>query len=90
MSYDSETFRKITTYQCRKCLTTCNTLDNIGRHITKHPGQTNTQKTLMYEIKEISPEPNSQKQLQLQEHPSLQDHILTSQLAPMTTFISKH
>ena len=48
---------KVTTYQCSKCPTTCNRLDNIRRHIRKHPDQTNTPKTVMYEIKQMSPEP---------------------------------
>ena len=57
MSYGSETFRKSHYLQCSKCPTPCNRLDNIRRHIRKHPGQTNTPKTVMYEIKEMSPEP---------------------------------
>ena len=40
--YDHNTLRKVTTYQCSKCLTT---------------GQTNTSKTVMYEMKEMSSEP---------------------------------
>ena len=42
---------KVTTYHCSKCLTICNRLDNMRRHIKKHPGQTDTPKTIMYEIK---------------------------------------
>ena len=52
---------KVTTYQCSKCLTTRNRLDNIRRHNRKHPGQTNTPKTVMYEIKERSPEPEPKR-----------------------------
>ena len=48
---------KVTTYQCSKWPTTCNRLDNMRCHIKKHPGQTNTPKTVMYEIKQMSPEP---------------------------------
>ena len=48
---------KVTTYQCSKCPTTCNRLDNMRCHIRKHPGQTNTPKTVMYKIKQMSPEP---------------------------------
>ena len=47
---------KVATYQCSKCPTTCNRLDNMRCHITKHCGQTNTPKTVMYEIKQMSPE----------------------------------
>ena len=53
---------KVTSYQCSKCLTTCNRLDNISRHVTnKHSGQTSTPKTVMYEMKERSPEPTVPK-----------------------------
>ena len=52
-SYGHETFRKVTTYQCSKCLTTCNRLDNIRRQIRKHTAQTNTPKTVMYEVKQM-------------------------------------
>ena len=48
---------KVMTYQCSKCPTTCNRLDNMRCHIKKHPGQTDTPKTIMYEIKQMSPEP---------------------------------
>ena len=48
---------KGTTYQCSKCPTICNRLDNMRCHIRKHPGQTNTPKTVMYKIKQMSPEP---------------------------------
>ena len=44
-------------YQCSKCLTTCSRLDNMRCHIKKHLGQTNTPKTVMFEIKQMSPEP---------------------------------
>ena len=48
---------KVTSYQCSKCPTTCNRLDNIRRHVrNKHSGQTSTLKTVMYEIQEMSPE----------------------------------
>ena len=53
---------EVTTYQWNKCLTTCNRLDNIRRCIRKHPGQTNTPKTVMYEIKQITPEPDPKRQ----------------------------
>ena len=49
---------KVMTYQCSKCPTTCNRLDNMRHHIKKHPGQTTTPKTIMYEIKQMSPEPS--------------------------------
>ena len=52
---------KVTTYHCSKCLTICNRLDNRRRHIKKHPGQTDTPKTIMYEIKQMSPEPQRPK-----------------------------
>ena len=48
---------KVTTYQYSRCPTTCNRHDNIRCHIKKHPGQTSTPKTVMYEIKQMSPEP---------------------------------
>ena len=48
---------KVTTYQCSKCPTTCNRLDNMRLHIKKHPGQTMTPKIITYEIKQMSPEP---------------------------------
>ena len=48
---------KVTTNQCSKYPTTCNSVDNITRHVRRHSGQTNTYKTVMYEIKEMSPEP---------------------------------
>ena len=48
---------KVTTYQCSKCPTTCNRSDNIRSHVRKHSGQTSTPKTVLYEIKEMSPEP---------------------------------
>ena len=57
MPYGHYTLRKATTYQCSKCPTTCNRLDNIRRHVRKHSGQTSTPTTVMYEIKEMSPEP---------------------------------
>ena len=47
---------KVMTYQCSKCPTTCNRLDKMRCHIKKHPGQTNTPRTVMYEIKQMSPE----------------------------------
>ena len=37
---------KVTTYQCSKCNTTCNRLDNMRCHIRKHPGQTTTPKII--------------------------------------------
>ena len=52
---------KVTTYQCSKCLTTCNRFDNMRRHIKKCPGQTDTPKTIMYEIKQMFPEPQRPK-----------------------------
>ena len=48
---------KVNAYWCSKCPTTCNTIDNIRRHVRKHSGQTNTPMTVMYEIKEMTPEP---------------------------------
>ena len=48
---------KVTTSQCGICPATCNRLDNIRRHVRKHSGQTSIPKTVMYEIKEMSPEP---------------------------------
>ena len=48
---------KVTTYQCSKCNTTCNRLDNMRCHIRKHPGPTTTPKIVSYEIKQMSPEP---------------------------------
>ena len=48
---------KVTIYHCSKCLTICNRVDNMRRHIKKHPGQTDTHKTVMYEIKQMSLEP---------------------------------
>ena len=56
---------KVTTYHCSKCPTICNILDNIRRHIKKHPGQTDTPKTIMYEIKQMSPEPQRPKRQQI-------------------------
>ena len=50
---DMKHSEKVTTYQCSKCLTTCNRLDNIRRHIRKHPDKTNTPKIVMYEIKPL-------------------------------------
>ena len=38
---------KVMTYHCSKCMTICNRLDNMRRHIKKHPGQTDTPKTIM-------------------------------------------
>ena len=52
---------KVMTYHCSKCPTICNRLDNMRRHIKKHPGQTDTPKTIMYEIKQMSPEPQRLK-----------------------------
>ena len=52
---------KVPTYQCSKCPTICNRLDNIRRHIRKHPDQTNIPKTVMYEIKQMSPEPEPKR-----------------------------
>ena len=52
---------KVTTYHCSKCPTICNRLDNMRRHIKKHPGQTDTPKTIMYEKKQMSPEPQRPK-----------------------------
>ena len=52
---------KVTTYQCSKCPTTCNRLDNMRRHIKIHPGQIDTPKTIMYEIKQMSPKPQRPK-----------------------------
>ena len=52
---------KVMTYHCSKCPTICNRLDNMRRHIKKHPGQTDTPKTIMYEIKQMSPEPQRSK-----------------------------
>ena len=48
---------KVMTYQCSKYPATCNRLDNMRCHIKKHPGQTNTPKTVKYRIKQMSPEP---------------------------------
>ena len=55
---------KVTTYHCSKCLTICNRWDNMRWHIKKHPGQTDTPKTIMYEIKQMSPEPQKPKRQQ--------------------------
>ena len=49
---------KVTTYQCSKCNTTSNRLDNMRCHIRKHPGQTTPPKIISYEIKQMSPEPS--------------------------------
>ena len=48
--------KKVTTYHCSKCNTTCNRLDNMRCHIRKHPGPTTTPKIISYEIKKMSPE----------------------------------
>ena len=61
---------KVTTYHCSKCPTICNRLDNIRRHIKKHPGQTDTPKTIMYEIKQMSPEPQRPKRQQIKKKKS--------------------
>ena len=52
---------KVMTYQCSKCPTTCNRLDNMRRHIKKHPGQTDTPKTIMYEIKHVPRAPEAKE-----------------------------
>ena len=52
---------KVTSYQGSKCPTLCNRLDNIRRHVRKHSGHTIAPKTVMYEIKEMSPEPIAPK-----------------------------
>ena len=52
----------VTTYQCNKCPTTCNRPDNMRCHMKKHPGQTHTPKTVIYEIKQMSPEPSPKTQ----------------------------
>ena len=52
---------KVTTYQCSKCVTTCNRLYNMRCHIKKHPGEMDTPRTVMYEIKQMSPEPTRPK-----------------------------
>ena len=49
---------KVTTYQCSKCNTTCNRLDNMRCHISKHPGPTTPPKIFSYEIKQMAPEPS--------------------------------
>ena len=55
--YGHYTFRENHHYQCSECLTICSRLDNIISHVRKHSGQTSTPKTVMYEIKEMSPGP---------------------------------
>ena len=63
---------KVTTYQCSKCNTTCNRLDNMRCHIRKHPGPTTTPKIVTYEIKQMSPEPSRpRRQLPLTTRPYL-------------------
>ena len=66
---------KVMTYQCSKCPTTCNRLDNMRCHIKKHPGQTITPKTIMYEIKEMSPEPSRPKRQMKKMTPVTANHI---------------
>ena len=81
---------KVTTYQCSKCLTTCNRLDNMRRHVKKHPGQTDTPKTIMYEIQHMSTEPQrpkGQRQRTLLLPPN---HTSTAQLTQMTIYTSNH
>ena len=58
---------KVTTYQCSKCNTTCNRLDNMRYHIRKHPGPTTTSKIVSYEIKRCPQCPQGQED-------NLQDH----------------
>ena len=60
---------KVTTYHCSKYPTICNRLDNMRRHIKKHPGQTDTPKTIRYEIKQMSPEPQRPKRQQKKKTP---------------------
>ena len=52
---------KVTTYQYSRCPTTCNRLDNIRCHIKKTPWTDKHSKTVMYEIKHISPEPQPKR-----------------------------
>ena len=74
---------KVTTYQCSKCLTTCSRLDNMRRHIKKHPGQTDTPKTIMYEIKQMSPEPQRPKRQRKKSPIALSGQLPISQLYSM-------
>ena len=60
---------KVTTYQCSKCLTTCNRLDNMRCHIKKHPGQTDTPRTVMYEIQQMPSEPTRPKRQKTNKSP---------------------
>ena len=73
--------KKVTTYQCSKCPMTCNRLDNIRCHIKKHPGPTNTSKTIMYEIKQMSPEP-SRPRRQMKKTPLITKPYLRPPLNP--------
>ena len=74
---------KVTTYQCSRCLNTCNRLNNIRCHIKKHPGQT-LQKLLRMKSNRF---PQSQGQRDRYQPPRplfLQDHISINQPLPVT------
>ena len=70
---------KVTTYQCSKCPMTCNRLDNMRCHIKKYPGPTTTPKTIMYEIKQMSPEP-SRPRTQMKKTPLITKPYLSQPL----------
>ena len=69
---------KVTTYHCSKCPTICNRLDSMRRHIKKHPCQTDTPKTIMYEIKQMSPDLQRPKRQQRKNSPIMTRPYLNS------------
>ena len=80
---------KVMTYQCSKCTTTCNRLDNMRCHIKKHAGQTNTPKTCM-RLNRCPQSPLGQRDKLRKQRQLLltQDHTSINLPVPMTTYTS--
>ena len=73
---------KVTTYQCSKCNTMCNRLDNMRCHIRKHPGPTTTPKIVSCEIEQMSPEPRRPRRQPRQPRPLITRPYLSKPHTP--------
>ena len=73
---------KVTAYQCSKCNTMCNRLDNMRHHIRKHPGPTTTPKIVSYEIKQMFPEPRRPRRQPRQPRPLITQPYLSEPHTP--------
>ena len=72
-THSNQAFQEGYTYQCSKCNTTCNRLDNMRCHIRKHPGPTTTPKIISFEIKQMFAEPSRPRRHKFKTRPYINE-----------------